>query len=73
MILEASFAAVTTYIAAGIAMGLRGPLARKRKQEAFGTALMISATGQQAPRKKTIPVSCRDVRRYRSFLAGVLA
>lgn len=52
MILEASFAAVTTYIAVGIAMALRGPVARKRKGEAFSTALMAAASGQAAPRKK---------------------
>ena len=52
MILEASFAGVTTYIVAGIAMALRGPLARKRKQAAFGTALMFAASGQGTSRNK---------------------
>ena len=52
MIPEVSVAVVTTYIAAGIAMALRGPLARKRKQAAFGTALMFAVSGQGTSRNK---------------------
>ena len=54
MILEAFGAAVMVYVAAGTAMALRGPLAKKRKGEAFSTALMAAASGQAAPRKKLL-------------------
>ena len=39
-------------VAVGIAMALRGPMAKKRKGEAFSTALMVAASGQAAPREE---------------------